>query len=541
MSRLPIPVGTFPPSLSQLGQSVTKTVERVVRTANTLKDAIAVSSAVQTHALPPERVRTGTRLCDAEIQFRARRAATAAGAVSVLVGESVALQHVPTVAIAASGGGSRAMIATLASLNELNSIGVLDTVSYLAGVSGSTWSLAHMYNHANPTNSPRSALQAARLSLSKNVLNPLPLLENPPTIALATLMERFRTTKSKLNVVDLFGVLLSAAFLETTRNSLSLQAVSGVAPSLRSTGVGSLGLAPRISMQTGGGVADGTSPMPIYSCVTYSGEGAREQYQWVEFSPYEMGFISAHDMQDGVWIPTRAFGRAFRGGISASDDAEVSLGIMLGVFGSAFTANLHRIIQEIESDIPKDVLDRVRSLLKDRMDFHAISPSHFPNPSFRLKHFNDPITNSEYIPLMDSGMDNSLPIAPLLHPSRKVDIIIVLDASGDIGSHPFLQRAEQYANMRNTTLGLPSFNLTRTHVPDGSAKGGVQVVYIPLMGDAAKQWYAKAANFVWSPWQVDAIAELAAGHVLSAQKEIVDLIANVYAKKRDADLLSNNE
>lgn len=43
------------------------------------------------------------------------------------------------VAVLGSGGGPRAMSALYGSLAGLQELGVLDTVTYLAGVSGSTW------------------------------------------------------------------------------------------------------------------------------------------------------------------------------------------------------------------------------------------------------------------------------------------------------------------------------------------------------------------------------------------------------------------
>ncbi|KAJ3218582.1 hypothetical protein HDU81_000561 [Chytriomyces hyalinus] len=494
------------------------------------------------------RTRTGVKLCDAELAFRKRRSVVAASGISSLLSRdgsnevSVRPEHVPTIGIAASGGGCRAMVATLASLNELKSNGILDVTTYIAGVSGSTWALAQLYNHNNTANCTRWALQAAKLGLSKNMLNPLPLLENPPTIALATMIERLRTSNSKINLVDVFGILLSVAFLDSNQ-PVAAPAVVGSNLGLDVKSLGSYGLAPRISMQSGNGVEDGTAPLPIYSAVTFGGRPMtektrnlhpREKYQWVEFTPYEMGLISSVDHDDGIWIPMNAFGREFRGGVSRSDDLEVALGILLGVFGSAFTANLQRILQELQDDLPKEVVERARMLLKGRLDFHAINPALFPNPAYQLHNFNDSITESPYIPLMDSGMDNSMPFAPLLHPSRKVDILIVLDASADIGNHPFLQHAEQFANNRNITLNLPNLNLTTTYVPDGSTAGkNVQVVYIPLVGEAARAKYSKASNFLWTGVQVDTVADLAAGHVSKARDDIVELVRKVWIKKRD--------
>lgn len=45
----------------------------------------------------------------------------------------------PVIAVLGSGGGLRAHIAYLGVLSEMKALGLLDAVTYLAGVSGSTW------------------------------------------------------------------------------------------------------------------------------------------------------------------------------------------------------------------------------------------------------------------------------------------------------------------------------------------------------------------------------------------------------------------
>ncbi|KAI9338549.1 acyl transferase/acyl hydrolase/lysophospholipase [Obelidium mucronatum] len=435
----------------------------------------------------------------------------------------------PVVGIAASGGGTRAMVATLASLKAMHQLGLLDCCQYMAGVSGSTWAMAHLYNY--PQRLPSDALRSARYSLSKNfLLNPI---ETVPKVALATAIERIKTAK-KVNLVDLFGVLLTAAILE---------------------GVGGTSSIPKISDQAL--VAElGLLPFPIYSAVTFSADddslssstsNSKEKYQWVEFNPFEMGFLSAHSPNhDGVWIPMDSFGRHFYAGEAVSNDPEVSFGILLGVFGSAFTANLHRILQELGPDIPPELLIQAKKVLKSKLDTtHPISPAVFPNPAYKLDSFNDPITNKPEIPLMDSGMDNSIPFAPLLNPAREVDILIVLDASADIGLHPFLERVNQFMENRGCSSVLfPNSRqeckyVSKDHMLPFSARDAgmdgrikkPEVVYLPLVGDAAKAWYAKAGNFLWSEGQVDSISSLAASHISESKDEIENLIIKVWEKK----------
>uniref|UniRef100_H2ZRZ5 PLA2c domain-containing protein n=2 Tax=Latimeria chalumnae TaxID=7897 RepID=H2ZRZ5_LATCH len=54
---------------------------------------------------------------------------------------------VPTVAILGSGGGLRAMVALLGTLKELEKQNLLETATYISGVSGSTWCMSPLYEH----------------------------------------------------------------------------------------------------------------------------------------------------------------------------------------------------------------------------------------------------------------------------------------------------------------------------------------------------------------------------------------------------------
>lgn len=54
-------------------------------------------------------------------------------------------EDIPTVAIGGSGGGYRATFGFISALEALQSRGCLDLIHWLAGVSGSCWSLAALY------------------------------------------------------------------------------------------------------------------------------------------------------------------------------------------------------------------------------------------------------------------------------------------------------------------------------------------------------------------------------------------------------------
>lgn len=54
--------------------------------------------------------------------------------------------QVPTIAIVGSGGGFRAMVGFSGVMKALYESGVLDCATYMAGLSGSTWSVKAEYS-----------------------------------------------------------------------------------------------------------------------------------------------------------------------------------------------------------------------------------------------------------------------------------------------------------------------------------------------------------------------------------------------------------
>lgn len=68
------------------------------------------------------------------------------------------------------------------------------------------------------------------------------------------------------------------------------------------------------------------------------------------------------------------------------------------------------------------------------------------------------LENSPRIHLIDSGMDNNCPTYVLMHPKRKADIIINMDASSDVQKDTFPQRAEQVGSRRGVKF-TPRHNL----------------------------------------------------------------------------------
>lgn len=128
-------------------------------------------------------VRRGNDLCPQERAFVAARKARVAANFAKYIGvdpAEVNPEDVPTVAFGGSGGGYRAMIATMGYCEEFRRAGLWDLLTYVSGVSGSCWSLAAYYTfgqasfgnviaHAKKRLSPHHPLSAEAIRTTLSV------------------------------------------------------------------------------------------------------------------------------------------------------------------------------------------------------------------------------------------------------------------------------------------------------------------------------------------------------------------------------------
>ncbi|HJZ23598.1 MAG TPA: hypothetical protein VJ201_04030, partial [Candidatus Babeliales bacterium] len=121
------------------------------------------------HAHEVARVRVSKSIPVQEAAYIKQRKENARIALSKLLKRDIT--KIPTIAVVASGGGMRATLATLGFLRGLEDIGLLDAVSYVSTLSGSTW-LAATWMMGNFT------LDQLETKLVKSIENGLVFPEN---------------------------------------------------------------------------------------------------------------------------------------------------------------------------------------------------------------------------------------------------------------------------------------------------------------------------------------------------------------------------
>ncbi|XP_069805361.1 cytosolic phospholipase A2 zeta isoform X2 [Dendropsophus ebraccatus] len=220
-------------------------------------------------------------------------------------------KEVPVIAVIGSGGGVRAMTSLYGSLQGLQELKLLDSATYLSGVSGSTWCMSTLYedpdwsikdlkepiNRAQETTtcSKSGAVSTERL---KHCTQELIALERDGY---------------KVNFIDLWGLVLEY-FLHQKDNPAKLSDQQN-------------------------SVCRGQNPYPVYAGVNVRVNISGGDFaEWCEFTPHEIGF-----RKYGAFINTEDFGSEFFMGHLIRRRKEPKICYLQGVWGSAFAANLDEI------------------------------------------------------------------------------------------------------------------------------------------------------------------------------------------------------
>ncbi|XP_063226511.1 cytosolic phospholipase A2-like isoform X2 [Bacillus rossius redtenbacheri] len=261
------------------------------------------------------------RLAQEELAFLEARLAHVLSALGSLLGQQHRprdLAQVPRVAVVASGGGLRAAVCLAAALDALHRLGVLDCVAYLASLSGSSWYVADLYSRPDfPARSPGKLQQQLLDKLTGGWLK----VFCPSRVAAHLCsMSRKKRAGQPVSFTDLFGHLVADLVLGDRKDeTLSSQKSK---------------------------VMSGLAPLPLYTCVHIKKDVSARVYQdWVEFSPLQVGFL-----KHSLFMGPEQFGARFYLGRAVRLFGEPPLHYLLGVWGSAFSIFLRRVIESSRAD-----------------------------------------------------------------------------------------------------------------------------------------------------------------------------------------------
>ena len=461
----------------------------------------------------------GDRVGQEEHDFLDKRTKKVKGALESLLEMPLSEDEVPRIAFCFSGGGYRAMIATIGFLKGAQRAGLLDTACYMAGLSGSTWAIA-------PWIASGASLTYYRFILQYKVSQGLIPVTDSEGIGhiIKTCVQRVRY-KQLLSSIDIYGLLLANVLLNDFKhNRFSLTLTES-----HST------------------VKEAAIPLPIYATITTN----TDPYEWFECTPFEIGSSYTH-----CYVPTWSYGRRFKRGKSINYAPEQSLGYMMGIFGSAFDVDLEDIvrirnktIEETLAQLPAYLQSGfghvLHSLATGPLDEVRLLPSMLRNPTYQMS--NIPLSKSKLLSLVDAGIDFNLPFPPLLRKDRKVDIIIVYDTSAPEKGSDVLRAAKNYAIAKH--LKFPEIVGTDidtgrvTVFKDERDPECPVIIYFPMSTDVTYSrtfdpvyeclhGYCSTFNFTYTADQYTQLIGLAE-HVIYQEAELVkNNIRQVINKKR---------
>ncbi|KAH6696424.1 lysophospholipase catalytic domain-containing protein [Leptodontidium sp. MPI-SDFR-AT-0119] len=336
----------------------------------------------------------------------------------------------PNIGIAISGGGYRAMLngagfiaaADSRTENSTNAGGIgglLQSATYLSGLSGGAWLVGSLYaNNFSTVTTLRDGSPGSSVWQFENSI-----LKGPESSGLS-----IANTADYYNILEADVGSKADAGYETSitdywGRALSFQLVNassgGPAYSFSSTALDEsflTGESP-FPVLVADARAPGTTIISLNSTV-------------YEFNPFELG---SWDPTTYGFAPLRYIGSSFSGGFIPLNVTCVrgfdQVGFVMGTSSSLFNQFL---LQINSTDIP-DKLNHALTSTLERIGSNENDVSLFkPNPFFGYNNNTNENAQSTQLTLVDGGEDGqNIPLSPLIQPFRAVDVIFAVDSSAD--------------------------------------------------------------------------------------------------------------
>ncbi|KAF3830436.1 hypothetical protein GH733_004255 [Mirounga leonina] len=296
-----------------------------------------VKLQLKTEGCPEElAVHLGFDLCAEEKAFLSRRKQVVAKALKQALQLDRDLQEdeVPVVGIMATGGGARAMTSLYGHLLALQKLGLLDCVTYFSGISGSTWAMAHLYGDPEWSQKDlEGPIKYAREHLVKSKMEAF----SPERLASYHQELELRAKQGHpTTFVDLWALVLEFMLHgQVMDQKLSEQRAA---------------------------LEQGQNPLPLYLSLNVKENNLEtlDFKEWVEFSPYEVGFLKY-----GAFVPSELFGSEFFMGRLMRRLPESRICFLEGIWSNIFSLNLLDVWYDLLSsdDTRKQhIKDKIRNV-----------------------------------------------------------------------------------------------------------------------------------------------------------------------------------
>lgn len=337
--------------------------------------------------------------------------------------------RLPNVALAFSGGGWRALMNGAGAVQAFDSRtpnstaaghlgGLLQSATYISGLSGGSWLVGSIYtNNFTTVTSLENDDTGSVWEFGNSVI------EGPAQKGI----QIFNTAQYLNNIINDVKGKADAGFNTSLTDlwgrALSYQLINATSGGPNYTWS---------SVASTQGFQEATQPFPILVADNRNpGEMLVSINASVfEFNPFEMG---SWDPTYYGFMPTKYLGTNMTAGnVTQGKQCVVgydNCGFVMGTSSSLFNQFL---LNFPSSGLSTALATFLRSILttfsQDRNDI----ADYAPNPFYGWNPQTNPAANNERLTLVDGGEDlQNIPLNPLIQPIRKVDVIFAVDSSAD--------------------------------------------------------------------------------------------------------------
>ncbi|XP_059586783.1 cytosolic phospholipase A2 gamma-like isoform X2 [Alligator mississippiensis] len=402
--------------------------------------------------------------------------------------------EVPHIAILGAGGGLRAMIALQGTLGELQNHGLLDSVMYLCGVSGSTWCMSSLYKHWDWSDK--------LLSLEERMYE---MLLSTWSLPKAMKMLEEAAKDENYSLTDFWAYTVVYGMLhELDKGSLSDQRAAS---------------------------ENGKNPYPIYAAVdekSFNKLSENSADTWFEFTPHEASFLGHRASVD-----IKYFGSEFEGGEVKRKKEEMNMSYLQGLWGSCigskeeniefikdmlsfyiierfgsnsagFSGNVERFSTPSTGDEERSIIDITRIVHKTNKCLLSWKWGSINNFLYKISGINSAeLMEDKIISLIDAGVAINCAYPLILCPERKVKLILSFDyGPGD----PFktLKQAVEYCRQNSIPFPEVDENLLReennpSDVYIFRGENAPTVMHFPLFNKVNVPGHVTDSRFKFSP------------------------------------------
>ncbi|KAJ5507490.1 hypothetical protein N7527_009633 [Penicillium freii] len=335
----------------------------------------------------------------------------------------------PNIGIAVSGGGWRALMNGAGAVKAFDSRtynasttghlgGLLQSATYISGLSGGSWLLGSIYiNNFTTidklqTHTDGSVWQFGNSIIEGPDTGGIQLLDSAGYYKdLADAAEAKKNAGFDTTLTDIWGRALSYQMFNASNGGLNYTWSS---------------IADTPEFQ------DGNYPMPF---VVADGRNPGElvvgrNSTVYEFNPWEFGTF---DPTIFGFVPLKYLGSKFESGSLPSNESCISgfdsAGFVIGTSSTLFNQFLLKINTTSLPTFVKDVFtDILKKFDRDQDDI----ASYDPNPFYKYNEHSSPYAAQKLLDVVDGGEDGqNVPLHPLIQPERHVDVIFAVDSSAD--------------------------------------------------------------------------------------------------------------